>query len=164
MSNHSERGSVTRLPNPSDDNAIVRQALEILEARSRMPEWYVQNAEDVKQYLRLLLAAEHGRECMFVLFLDARDGVIDTDLLYQGGFDLGTFKSRVVVQHALACNATGVVFVHNQTDGGEAWGRTDQYLLSRLINALGLVDITVRDYFLMSNEVGIYSFYEHGRV
>lgn len=164
MSNQPERGSVTHLPNPSDENAIVRQALEILEARSRVPEWYVQNADDVKNYLRVRLAAEHGRECLFVLFLDARNGVIDTDLLYQGGFDLDTFKARVVVQRTLACNATGVVFAHNQPGSGEAWGRMDQYLLTRLIEALGVVDVTVRDYFLLGSEIGVYSFYENGRI
>ena len=111
-----------------------------------------------------VVAAEHGRECLFVLFLDAQNGVIDTDLLYQGGFELGTFKSRVVVQRALVCNATGIVVAHNQPDGSESWGRTDQYLLSKLINTLGVVDITVRDYFLVHNELGAYSFYEHGRI
>ena len=164
MSNQTECGSVTRLPNPSDEDVVIRQALEILESRSRVPEWYVQNADDVKHYLRVRLAAEHGRECLFVLFLDAQNGVIDTDLLYQGGFDLGTFKARVVVQRALACNATGVVFAHNQPVSSESWGRSDQYLLTRLIDALGVVDVTVRDYFLLSSEVGVYSFYENGRI
>ena len=50
MSNQPERGSVTHLPNPSDENIVIRQALDILEARSREPEWYVQNADDVKNY------------------------------------------------------------------------------------------------------------------
>ena len=40
MSNHPEHGSVTRLPNPSDKNAVIRRVLEILEARSRLPGWY----------------------------------------------------------------------------------------------------------------------------
>ena len=164
MSNQPERGSVTHLPNQSDENAVIHQALEILDGRSRVPEWYVQNTDEIKNYLRVRLAAEHGRECLFALFLDARSGVIDTDVLYQGGIDADTFKMRVVVQRTLACNAAGVVFAHNRPPGGEAWSRTDQQILTRLVEALALVDVKVPDYFLLSDEVGVYSFYEHGRL
>ena len=55
MSNHPERGSVTRLPNPTDENAVIHQALDILDGRSRTPNWYVQNADEVKNYQRVRL-------------------------------------------------------------------------------------------------------------
>jgi DNA repair protein RadC len=163
MSNNPEC-SVTRLPNQSEENTVIHQALEILEARSRVPEWYVQNTDEVKNYLRVRLAAEHGRECLFALFLDARSGVIDTDVLYQGGFDMETFKPRVVVQRALACNAATAVFAHSRPPGGEAWSRTDQQVLAHLVDALALVDVRVPDYFLVGDEVDVYSFNEHGRL
>ena len=51
MSNYSEHGSVTRLPSPSDENAVIRRAFEILETRGSLSEWYVQQAGDVKGYL-----------------------------------------------------------------------------------------------------------------
>ena len=164
MSNHPERGSVTRLPNPSDENAVICHALEILDARSRVPEWYVQSTDELKSYLRVRLAAEHGRECLFVLFLDSRSGVIDTDVLYQGSLEAETFTPRTVVQKALTCNAAGAVFAHNRPPGGEAWSRTDQQVLARLIEALALVDVRVPDYFLVGDETGVYSFHEHGRL
>jgi DNA repair protein RadC len=164
MSNQAEYGSVTHLPNPSDENAVIRQAIEILDGRSRVPEWYVQNNEEVKNYLRVRLAAEHGRECLFALFLDARSGVIEADVLYQGGIEADTFKLRGIVQRTLACNAAGVVFAHNRPPGGEAWSHTDQLILARLVEALSLVDVKVPDYFLVGDETGVYSFYEHGRL
>jgi DNA repair protein RadC len=72
------------------------------------------------------LADEHGRECLFALSLDARYGVIDTEVLCHGGLEAENFKPRHVVQRAIACNASAVIFAHNRPPGGEAWSRTDQ--------------------------------------
>lgn len=60
-------GNVTHLPDPKSDDAVIRHALKILESRCCTPGWYVQGADEVKNYLRVRLAAEHGRECLFVL-------------------------------------------------------------------------------------------------
>ena len=65
-------GNVTHLPDPASDDAIIRQALKILEARSRAPERYIQNTEEVKNYLRVRVAAEHGHECLFERCCDHR--------------------------------------------------------------------------------------------
>ena len=157
-------GNVTQLPDPASDDAVIRHALKILEARSRSPEWYVQGAEDVKNYLRVRLAAEHGRECLFALYLDAAYGVIEGEVLQHGGLDPEAFQPRVVIQQALACNAAAVLLAHNQPPGGEAWSRADQQLVSRLAGALAPVDVRLLDYFLVGEVLGIYSFYEHGRV
>ena len=157
-------GNVTHLPDPASDDAIILQALKILEARSRVPEWYVQNTDEVKNYLRVRLAAEHGRECLFALYLDARYGVVTAEVLQQGTLDAEAFPLRAVVQQALSCNATSVVFAHNQPPGGEDWSLVDQQLSSRLVNGLTPVGVRVLDYFLVGSEVDVYSFHEHGRV
>ena len=112
-------GNITPLPDPASDDAVIRHALKILESRSRSPEWYVQGTDEVKNYLRVRLAAEHGRECLFA---------------------------------------------HNQPPGGEAWSLVDQQLVSRLAGALAPVGVRVLDYFLVGNEVDVYSFRDHGRV
>jgi len=157
-------GNVTHLPDPNSDDAVIHHALKILASRARTPGWYVQNADDVKNYLRVRLAAEHGRECLFVLYLDACHGVIESEVLQQGALDAEAFQSRSVVQQALACNATAVVLAHNQPPGGEAWSLADQQLVSRLAAALVPVGVRVLDYFLLGSEVDAYSFHEHGRV
>ena len=164
MSDNPEPGSVTHLPNPSHEDAIVRQALEILEARSHVPEWYVQNTDEVKNYLRVRLAAEHGRECLFALYLDARNGVVEAEVLHHGSLDAEAFQPRAVIQQALACNATAVLFAHNQPPGGETWSLMDQQLVSRLVGALAPVGVRVVDYFLLGDGIDVYSFHDHGRV
>jgi DNA repair protein RadC len=157
-------GNVTHLPDPASDDAIILQALKILETRSRAPEWYVQNADEVKNYLRVRLAAEHGRECLFALYLDARYGVVAAEVMQQGALDAETFQLRFVVQQALVCNATAVVFAHNQPPGGEAWSQADQQLSLRPVNALAPVGMRVLDYFLVGGELDVYSFSERGRL
>lgn len=164
MNTPASGGNVTQLPDPSLDDAVIRHALKILEARSRSPEWYVQGADDVKNYLRVRLAAEHGRECLFALYLDARYGVVEAEVLQQGSVDADAFQPRAVVQQALSCNAMAVLFAHNQLPGGEAWSLTDQQLLSRLVSALAPVGVRVLDYFLVGEAGDVYSFHDHGRV
>jgi len=157
-------GNVTHLPDPASDDAIVRHALKILDSRCRTPEWYVQSADEVKNYLRVRLAADHGRECLFALYLDVRYGVVEVEVLQQGTIDAETFQLRAVVQQALACNAASVVFAHNQPPGSEDWSLADQQLSSRLVSALAPVGVRVLDYFLVGSEVDVYSFHEHGRI
>ena len=157
-------GNVTHLPDPKSDDAVIHHALKILESRCSTPGWYVQGADDVKNYLRVRLAAEHGRECLFALYLDARYGVVESEVLQHGALDAEAFQSRSVVQQALACNAFAVVLAHNQSPGDEAWSLADQQLVSRLAGALVPVGVRVLDYFLLGDEADVYSFHEHGRV
>ena len=157
-------GNVTSLPDPASDDAVIRHALKILGSRSRSPEWYVQGTDEVKNYLRMRLAAEHGRECLFALYLEARYGVVGAEVLQRGSLDAEAFQPRAVIQQALASNAAAVLFAHNQPPGGEAWSLIDQQLVSRLVGALAPVGVRVLDYFLVGNEVDVYSFHDHGRV
>jgi len=107
-------GNVTHLPDPASDDAVIRQALKILEARSRAPDWYVQNTDEVKNYLRVRLAAEHGRECLFALYLDARYGVVTAEVLQQGILDAEAFQLRAVVQQAPVSVLRPVGVLHQQ--------------------------------------------------
>ena len=47
-------GNVTHLSDPKSDDVVILHALKILESCCRTPGWYVQNADEVKNYLRLL--------------------------------------------------------------------------------------------------------------
>ena len=47
-------GNVTHLPDPNSDDAVIQHALKILTSRARTPGWYVQGADDLKNYLRVL--------------------------------------------------------------------------------------------------------------
>ncbi|WP_414433230.1 RadC family protein [Alcanivorax sp. IL2] len=117
---------------------------------------------DVAQFLQLALAQEKN-EVFSAIFLNNKHKVISFETLFTGTIDGAAVYPRVVVQHALACNAAAVIFAHNHPSGCCEPSRADQQITKRLSDALALIDVRVLDHFVVSRSEWV-SLAERGMV
>ncbi len=116
--------------------------------------------ESVADYLRLTIGA--GREERFqVLFLDAQNRALASEVLQTGTVDQAVVYPRKVIERALARNAVALILVHNHPSGHLSPSPQDVSLTTRIVRAAEAVDLRVHDHLIVSRE-GYYSFREAG--
>jgi DNA repair protein RadC len=104
---------------------------------------------DVAQFLQMALAQEKN-EVFAAIFMTNKHKLLGFEQLFQGTIDSAAVYPRVVVQQALACNATAVIFAHNHPSGCCEPSQADRTITTRLKDALALIDVRVLDHFVVS--------------
>lgn len=129
---------------------IINHALTILESRLNKPGASLTTPRDVREYLKLNLAArEH--EVFAVLYLDNQNRMIELAEMFRGTIDAATVYPREVVKAALQFNAAAVIFAHNHPSGISEPSQADKLITERLKQALSLVDIRTLDHFIVGH-------------
>lgn len=103
------------------------------------------------------------RECFMVLFLDARNRVIETEVLFEGTLTASSVYPREVVHAALNRRAAAVIFAHNHPSGDPEPSAADIDITRRLVFACMTMGITVHEHLVIGNRC-CYSFADHGRI
>ena len=139
---------------------IVQQAITLLEKRVFKSGAALSSPAAVRDYLRLKLVAEPN-EVFAVVFLDSQHQVLAYEPLFKGSVDQTSVYPRVVVQRALALNASALILAHQHPSGVTEPSFADRSLTERLKAALAMVDIRVLDHFIIGKGTP-YSFAEAG--
>ena len=145
---------------PDADDAIVEQALSILERRMRRAGEALTSPKDVFAYFRLRIGALE-REVFQVALLDSQNRLIHAEELFRGTLTQTSVYPREVVKLALQHNAAAVIFAHNHPSGNVEPSKADQLLTERLKSALSLIDVRVLDHVVVS-AIDSFSFAERG--
>lgn len=144
------------------DDAIVRKALLILEARLKKPESYFTSPDAASKYLVLKLA-ERESEVFGVMFLDNRHGLIAVEELFQGTIDGASVWTREIVKAVLKHNAAAVILFHNHPSGYPLPSDADMRITRRIRDALALIDVRTLDHLIVGG-ADTYSFAESGEI
>ncbi len=144
-----------------EDRAIYR-ALGILEKRMSEPGISISSPGDARNYLTLKLG-ELDKEVFAVLFLDAQNRLIASEIMFTGTLTQTRVYPREVVRRALYHNAASVMFAHNHPSGRAEQSRADEMLTRALKEALSLVDVRVLDHFVIGGKA-LMSFAERGLI
>lgn len=141
-------------------DAIISQAIKILESRQRAKGFSVTSPKDAEDYLRLQLAP-YPYEVFGVLFLDNRHRMIEWREMFRGTIDGASVHPREVVRAAIELNAAAVIFAHNHPSGVADPSKSDLRITERLKDALALIDVRTLDHMIVG-EGAVYSFAEAG--
>lgn len=104
----------------------------------------------VQAFLRLKLDGL-SYESFWVLYLDARHGLISAEEMFRGTLTQTSVYPREIVKRALQLNAAAVVLAHNHPSGCNQPSRADEALTQTLKSSLALVDVRVLDHFIVAN-------------
>ena len=135
---------------------IIRQAITLLENRVFKAGPALGSPAAVRDYLRLKLVAEPNE-----IFLDNQHQVLAFEPLFKGTVDQTSVYPRVVVQRALALNASALILAHQHPSGNTEPSAADRAITERLKSALATVDVRVLDHFIVGKG-SPYSFAEAG--
>ena len=127
---------------------IVQQAITLLEQRIFKAGPLLSSPAAVRDYLRLKLVVELN-EVFAVVFLDSQHQVLAYEPLFKGTVDQTSVYPRVVVQRALALNASALILAHQHPSGVTEPSTADRALTDRLKAALATVDVRVVDHFIV---------------
>ena len=132
-----------------EDRAIAR-ALKILERRAGGPKDVLGGVTESALFFQLRLAGEQ-REHFEIAFLNTQFQVIAVERLFSGTIDAAEVHPRIVVQRALAHNATAVLMAHNHPSGSAKPSASDRAVTDKLKAALDTVDIRLLDHFVVTS-------------
>lgn len=132
----------------ANEDQVIARAMELLDQRLFRPGPMLGSPTDVRRYLKLKLA-DAANEVFAAVFLDAQNRVLAYEQLFQGSVDTVNVHPRVVLQRALAHNASGLILCHNHPSGHAEPSTADKSLTERLKGVLSYVDIRVLDHFII---------------
>ena len=141
--------------------SIINRALELLACEVESGD-VLDKPDAVRSYLRLKLG-DRPHEVFAVVFLDARNRVIDVVELFRGTLTQTSVYPREVVIEALNRNAAAVILAHNHPSGSSEPSGADEMLTRTLSQALALVDVRVLDHFIVTRHT-VLSFAERGLI
>lgn len=151
------RASTVARTAPSEGTARAREdrtidrALRILEQRLRGQGPSLSEVTTCGTFFRLRLGSEQ-REHFEAAFLNTRHQLIAVERLFSGTVDGAEVHPRVVVQQALALNASAVLLAHNHPSGHAEPSAADRVVTARLKSALSLVEVRLLDHFVVTGD------------
>lgn len=132
-------------------DAVIAEALGILENRLRRPGAAITSTDATRAYLRLRLA-QYEHEVFAVLFLDNKHRVLAFNEMFRGTIDGAAVYSREVVKAALHHNAAAVILAHNHPSGVADPSAADIAITEKLRSALSLVDVRLLDHCIVGSQ------------
>lgn len=120
----------------------------------------MRSPQTVRRYLSAHLR-DAGHEIFAALFLDSQHRVLRFEKLFTGTLDSAAVYPREVVKRALTLGAGALIFAHNHPSGVAEPSDADRRITQRLVEALGLFDISVLDHFIVGDG-DVFSFAERG--
>jgi len=122
----------------------------------------VKNPDDLYQYLNQIIG--HKTKEMFAgVFLDAKNRVLTSQILFQGTLTTSSVYPREVIKDALQHNAAAVIFAHNHPSGDIEPSQSDIKITKDLLFALKYVGIVLHEHMIIGSE-GFYSFAANGLI
>jgi len=103
------------------------------------------------------------KEKFKVLFLDAKNQIIEEETFFEGTVDSSAVYPREIIKSALRQDASSLIFVHNHPSGDPKPSSTDKKITKELVYAANTMQIRVLDHIIIGNNC-YYSFADDGLI
>jgi len=122
----------------------------------------VKNPDDLIKYLNHAIGNKN-REYFAGIFLDAKNRVLASEILFSGTLTSSSVYPREVIIKALQHKAASIIFAHNHPSGDVSPSPGDIAITRRLFFALSYVGILVHEHLITGGD-DFYSFHENGYI
>lgn len=122
----------------------------------------ITSSKDIAEFLKAQFQY-HTKEVFVVIFLNQGNKVLHHEIISEGGITGTVADPRIILQKALAHNATAIILSHNHPSGNLKPSRQDELLTEKIKQAAAYFDIKVADHIIVSNE-GYFSFADEGLI
>ncbi len=89
-------------------------------------------------------------ERVYILYLNSKNEIIETNLLNIGSFSETNFDLRGAVEFALVNNASGIVFAHNHPSGNCTPSVMDINITAKIKSVLSILEINLIDHLIIT--------------
>lgn len=151
----------TKLPSNISEEDVLYWAKVIVTQRFSRSN-YLSSPDATREYLKIIFSQEQ-REQFIIIFLDNQNGVLSSNILFQGTIDSAAVYPREVVKAVLEKNAAAVILAHNHPSGCAEPSRADIQITEKIITALNTIDVKVIDHLIVGGTQTI-SLAERGEI
>ena len=120
----------------------------------------IHNSRELFDFLNLRIS-ERNRECFLVIFLDAKNRVIASEILFEGTLTASSVYPREVIRAAIEHNAAALIFAHNHPSGDPNPSKEDMAVTRQLVLACKVMGIAVHEHLVIGENRYI-SFADNG--
>jgi DNA repair protein RadC len=103
------------------------------------------------------------KEKFKVIFLDAKNQIIEERTLFEGTVDASAVYPREIMKSALGYDASSLIFVHNHPTGDPEPSSSDKQITKELVFAASMMQIRVLDHIIIGNNC-YFSFADKGLI
>jgi DNA repair protein RadC len=122
----------------------------------------IASKKDLLAYLRNHLAFDTVENFM-VLFLDIKNRLITSKILFTGTIDKSAVYPREIIKDVLQYEAKSVIFAHNHPSGNTDPSLQDKEFTMRMHQSLKEIEINLIDHIIISRG-SYFSFLEYGNL
>lgn len=109
----------------------------------------ISSPKDVVQFVRAQLAAKQ-RECLMALYLSDSNRMLHHSIITEGTVNRTPLYPREILRQGLACNATGLILVHNHPQGEPVPSDHDFEMTRKLEEVAAQLDIRLLDHLIVT--------------
>jgi DNA repair protein RadC len=139
---------------------LIKAAAERYLERKLLDKDPIHNSRELFDFLNLRIS-ERNRECFLVIFLDAKNRVIASEILFEGTLTASSVYPREVIRAAIEHNAAALIFAHNHPSGDPNPSKEDMAVTRQLVLACKVMGIAVHEH-LVIGENRYVSFADNG--
>jgi len=103
------------------------------------------------------------KEVFKVIYLNGQNQIIDTVDLFEGTLESIPIRPREIVESAMKCNATALIFAHNHPSGDPTPSKSDKQLTRDLVFIGMILPIRVLDHIIIGGN-RYFSFADEGLI
>lgn len=123
---------------------------------------YCRSSREVFDYLYHALR-DLKKEKFKVLFLDAKNQILEEKTLFEGTVDSSAVYPREIIRDALRYEASSLIFVHNHPSGDPEPSPCDKEITRDLVFAAKVMQLKVLDHIIIGNNC-FFSFSDQGLI
>jgi len=122
----------------------------------------LKSSKEVYDYLFQSMQ-KNEKEIFKVLFLNAKNRIINTEDLFEGTLNSSVVYPREIMKKAIQYNAVSLIFVHNHPSGNPEPSQSDKDITKNLVNAGKVMQIKILDHIIIGDNK-YFSFADDGLI
>ncbi len=122
----------------------------------------IKGSENVAKNLMTYLGGRLTRECFVVVFLNNRNQVLSTEILFEGTLTSSAVYPREIIKRIVELNAAAIIISHNHPSGNLTASTDDIKITKKIKEACQTIDVNLHDHVIITPGGGYTSMADQG--
>ena len=119
-------------------------------------------SRDTSKHLRVVLSGDTNIEQFAVIFLDAKNRIITSQVMFKGSLTSIVISSREIAKRALELDAAAIIVGHNHPSNSTEPSQDDINATTRIAITCRAIDVMLHDHIIIAGKNEYYSFSDTG--